>query len=621
MTADNGHAALVERLHRELSERPLYYRAKLAALAVAGYAVLLLVLAVGLGLPLMVVLRLAAGGQTPGYEAAYLVAIPGVLGVLVLRALWIRFERPDGVLLQPGEEPSLEAEVERLRLAAGAPPLHGIVIDGELNAAAASVPRLLGLLGYRHYLVLGLPLLRVLERAELAAVIAHEFGHFSQEHGRFNGWIYRVRLSWYRVLDALAGRGVVGAALLARFYAWYVPYFNAYSFALARHDEYRADAVAARVAGPEVVASALIRIELAHRRLHREVWSRLPARMRAQRQPVHGLQAQIARALAAPFAADLPRLLAGTARDTDLEDTHPALPHRLAALAATPVLRPGTGRTGADEFLGSALARIERALDERWRGQIAARWEEAHRRADGDRARLDELEGRAGLSAAETLEHARLVESLRPDFDALRLYERVLVGQPGSAMAHYRAGMLRLQGGEWERGLAHLGEAMALDAGAIRPVLRELEELEKLENGHEMPEAAAQALAALRTRYGTRARTLDDRERVEDADALLPHDLDAAALAALTQAFAAEARIARAWLVRKRLDLAEEAPHYVILLDWRGSVAGEHSALARVSARIALPGSHSLFTGANERRLAANVRATCGEPVYMKGRG
>lgn len=618
MTANNRHAALVERLQREVIEKPLYYRAKLAALAMAGYAVLLLVLTVGLGLPVLVVARLATTGQVPGYEAAYLVAIPGVLGVLVLRALWIRFERPDGVLLKPGEAPALEHEVERLRLAAGAPPLHGIVIDGDLNAAAASVPRLLGLAGHRHYLVLGLPLLRALDRAELAAVIAHEFGHFSQENGRFTGWIYRVRLSWYRVLDALAGRGVIGAALLARFYAWYVPYFNAYSFALARHEEYRADAVAARVAGAEVAASTLIRVELAQRRLSREVWSRLPARMRAQRQPLHGLQTQIARVLAAPFKADLPRLLVGTDRATDVDDTHPPLPQRLAALTSTPALRPSPGRAGADEFLGASLARIERALEDHWRGQIAARWEEVHRSAQAERERLDVLESRAELSAAEKLEHARLVESLRPDFDALRLYDRVLAEQPGSAMAHYRAGMLRLGEGEWERGLDHLRQAMALDAGAIRPVLDELAELE---NAHEMPQAAAQALAALRAQYATHARTLDEREGVEEADALLAHDLDAAALAMLAQAFSAEARIARAWLARKRMDLAEEAPHFVILLDWRGSVAGEQSALARISARLALPGSHSLFTGANERQLAANVRAACGKPVYTRGRG
>lgn len=616
MAREERYAALVARLQVEVREKPWRYRVRLALLAGCGYAVLVLMLAFGLGVPLAVLARVALGGAWPGYQAAYLIVFPGVLGVLVLRALWIRFDAPAGWRLRPGEAPALEREIERLRIAAGAPPLRGIVIDGELNAAAASVPRALGLFGHRHYLVLGLPLLRLLDRAELAAVIGHEFGHFGEQHGRFGGWIHRVRLSWHRVLQALAGRDVSGAWLLAKFYAWYVPYFNAYSFALARHHEIGADAVAARVATAEDAASALIRIELAARRLRREFWPGLEARMRAQRLPAP-IQAELARALADPACDDLGRLLAVAAVESDPEDTHPTLLQRLAVLQARPVLRVRAAASAAD-YLGALQPRIERQLDAHWRERIAPRWAAAYEAAHADRARLDHLESRREHTAPERLEYARLIETLRPDFDALPLYDGVIAATPGSAMAHYRAGVLRIRRGDWVRGVAQLQQAMALDPGAIRPVLADLEAFEQ---DAAVPAEAAAAMATLRADYATPAKSLDARDGVAPADELLSHDLDAAVLHALARTLAGEVRIARAWLARKRMDLAEEPPHYVLLLDWRGSVVSEAAALARIAAQLTLPGSHSVFTGTGQRKLAARVRAASGAPVYARRRG
>ena len=75
---------------------------------------------------------------------AFALVVLAVAGTVVLRALWIRFVLPEGHDLQPDEAPELRAEVERIREAVGAAPLHGIVINRELNAAAAFVPRGLG---------------------------------------------------------------------------------------------------------------------------------------------------------------------------------------------------------------------------------------------------------------------------------------------------------------------------------------------------------------------------------------------------------------------------------------------------------------------------------------------
>ena len=619
MESTARRAALVQRLQLEAHEAPRRYLCKLALLALAGYAVLVALLAVALGLPLLLLARVVFGGAPADPSLAFAILMPGVFGALLLRALWVPFGVPPGYRLAAGEAPALEAEVARMRAAVGAPALDGIVIDGELNAAAVDMPRALGLFGHRHYLVLGLPLMQLLDRDELASVIAHEFGHFGAGHGRFAGWIYRVRLSWYRALDALSQRGGAMTLLLIKFYGWYVPYFNAYSFVLARRQEYEADAAAARAAGAEAAASALVRMELASRRVQAGFWPALLDRARTQGHPPAQLHADLARALRDARPCDPARLLALAARDADPDDTHPTLPQRLEGIGASPALHLAPpDASAADALLGPRLPDIERRLDAQWRDDIRVRWRERFDGAAHDRARLAELDARGTLAPDESLEHARLVEALRTGFDPVPLYERVLAATPDNALAHYRCGLLRLRRGECATGIGHLRQAMTRDPGAIRPVLADLE---RLERDPDLDAATAAALAELRASFVPRAHALDAREAVAGEDEFLAHDLDDAALGRLAAALARSPRVTAAWLVRKRMDLAEEPSHYVVLLDWRGSVASEAAGLKQLSDAFDLPGSHTVFTGSGHRDTAQRVQRMCGEPVYRKGKG
>lgn len=610
------HAALVERLQVEARQAPGRYRFKLALLALAGYGVLLTVLVVALGVPLALLVAMLVSGRTDPH-LAWPILLFGGLGVLMLRALWIRVDAPQGYRLHPGDAPLLEAEVERLRGLAGAPPLDGIIIDGELNAAAAQVPRALGLRGHRQYLVLGLPLMQLFDREELASVIAHEFGHFSERDGHFTGWIYRVRLSWYRVLTGLAESGSITARLLFKFFEWYVPYFDAYSFVLARAKEYQADAAAARAVGAEAAGSALVRMELTERRLQRGFWPQLFARAAVQKHPPLQLQGELARALRQPVPADLSRLAVGVKPEADLEDTHPSLPQRLAALGVDMRLRERVGQSAAEAWLGALLPQIEHALDQRWRNQAQARWLADYQAAAPDRERLAEIEGRAERSPAERLQYAQLIEKLRPGFDAARLYEQAIAASPDSAMAHYRAGLLQLRGDDWDGGSARLRRAMQLDPGAIRPALAELAGFLA---DPAVEAAAATRLQTLHDELAPLARAQEVRDGVAGEDDLVAHGLDAAAMHGLHVVLARQERVAQAWLARKRIEMAEEAPHYVLLVDWRGSVVSEAAGLKRLSDALRLPGSHSVMTGSEQRELAGKVRQSCADPVYRRGR-
>lgn len=611
-TQERRYRAMIERLADEAKAAPQAYRTRVALLAGLGFGVLALLVLVAVGLPVAIVVGLLATGRGFDGWTLYVLLPQLVFAALVVRALWLRFEPIPGHRLRPEEAPELAEDIERLRLAAGAPELDEVIIDSDFNAGAASVPRLLGLAGHRHCLVIGLPLMRVLDRDELAAVIAHEFGHFSHGHGRFSGWIYRVRLSWFRLAHALAHGGNAMARPLLLFFRWYAPYFSAYSFVLAREDEYQADAVSTRLVGGEARVSALLRVAHTAQWLQRVFLPRMEARMRAQPQPAPAYHALLAAALREAPPLDVARLLASAERENDLEDTHPTLPQRVAAVGAPPALRPPG--VPAVAMLGEALARIERSLDDAWRAEMRAPWTAAHAEAKADRERLDALERRSDWSIEERLEHARLVAHLRPEFDAALLYERALELAPDNANAWFRAGVLRIDGDD-AAGAAHLRRAMTLDADAIRPVF---EKLDVWDRDGTLSSAVAAALAALRAEFADRAASLAARAGVDADDDLVAHDLDDAALDALRAALAPFAQIGSAWLARKRLDMAGEPAHYALLVRWQGSVASEAAGLKRVVDAVRLPGSVSVFTDTAHRDEARRVRAQCPEPVYRR---
>lgn len=614
MASVQAYRGLVERLEAEAREAPGRYRTKVALLAALGFAVLGGAVLAAFGMSAGLVLALLAISPLLLLKLAKLVWIPVALGWLLLRALWVRLSPPEGHRLQAGEAPLLQAEVERLRAQTRAPRLAGIVIDGEFNAAASSVPRAMGLLGHRHYLVLGLPLMQSLGREQFAAVVAHEFGHFGGGDARFSGWIYRVRASWYRLLDALAAQQSGFNAPFVKFFGWYAPYFDAYSFVLARANEYRADAAASKAVGPGAVGEALVRCELGALRLQRDFWPALERSIPERAAPPPGLYRDMAASLRDPGdPAWLPQLLS---RAADYEDTHPTLAQRLAALGVEPGATPAPAQSAAEALLGDLLPALEARFSEDWREGVAPVWEERHRRHAQDVARLEALERSASRTADEEIEFARLSVALRPEADALALFRAALARAPDRADAHGQLGALLLERGD-AAGVGHLKEAMRLDPGCTDVALHHLE-LHYRRTGDDA------GLDEVRARWARldaeRARSAHARGVLTLRDAFLPHGLDAAQLEALEAVLAGVGGIGAAWVARKRIDADPDGlPHFVLLLKWRGLVARESAKLQAVADALALPGSFIVVTGSGRRIVARRIRKAAGEPLRPGG--
>ena len=265
--------AMVTRLERESGAHPRSYLLRVAALALLGFALLgALLAAAGFGLLLIagiVVAIIATGGAAllvllKFGKLLFFLAVP--LWFLVrsaMKALFVRLPAPQGEALARSDAPALFAAIDGMRRQLRGPAVHRVLLVDEVNAAIVQRP-LFGLFGFpRNHLLLGLPLLESLSPDEALAVVAHEYGHLSGSHGRFAAFIYRLRLSW-ATIEALARhwQGFFGR-WLGRAVAWYAPYFNAYTFVLARANEYEADRAAADLVGKPVVAAALKRVNVA----------------------------------------------------------------------------------------------------------------------------------------------------------------------------------------------------------------------------------------------------------------------------------------------------------------------------------------------------------------------
>jgi Zn-dependent protease with chaperone function len=609
--------SLIQRLEQESLQAPGRYKAKLLLLSILGYGFLIMALLVALLLSLGLVLLLLS---TKAWLLLKFAWIPLAIAWTIVRSLWVRFEEPEGYRLRPGEAPELEAVVERLRAGAGAPRLSGIVVTPELNAAAASVPRLLGLAGNRCVLVLGLPLLQALSPKELSAVLAHEFGHFGGGHTRFAGWIYRIRNTWYRLLHAIESRRTAGTRVFQRFFGWYAPYFNAYSFVLARQNEFEADRMSARLVGAREAGDALIRVQLSGYRLHREFWPAIDRLAGESPEPPGDLYRSMGRLLAGESTSDADYLREALAVQSDIDDTHPVLAQRLNALGVDPGLPPRAQTPAAQSWLGTRAQVIESHFSREWLEEIRSRWAARHEELGQQQARLHDLGDEAvpakeGASPEELVEMAMLLEDSHDQRDPEPLYRAALAAMPESGAANFRLGRLLLHRGRSE-GVAIMESLIDREAGYALPGLECIASYHQGRGDTAALDSVRDRIAEVRA---SQASSEEQRRSIGKGDQYSKHGLDAEQASAAVSVLAGIRGIGRAWLVRKHVPGDQDWPHFVLMVRWRGLISNERGKLHQIVHALQLPGSLLVFVESSNRRIARRIRKTAEKPMLKRG--
>lgn len=585
---DADFEALVGRLDQQAQRSPAAYRLKVILLAYAGYAYVALILAFA------GVLFLASLATLP-YLKLFAVKIALVFGVffwVVASAMWVRLEPPQGRRVTRKEAPELFALIDRLQRSLRAPRFHEVLITEDFNAAVVQTPRL-GLLGwYRNSLLIGLPLMKALTREQLAAVLAHEFGHLAGGHGRLGNWVYRLRFGWSRLAQALQERQSRASFLFRPFFRWYAPYFSAVSFPLARANEYEADAASARLTSPTAAAAALTSVNVVGSYLQARFWPDLHRKADDVPAPSFAPYAQMGDAVRTGIdeAALRGWLDAAMARETSAADTHPALAERLRALGMSPLLDLPPDGQAADTLLGSALPPITAEFDRRWRESIQPAWERRHQEVRVKRDHLAGLDARLAkgesLTMDERLQRARLTDEVGAGAEAsLAQFRELYAEAPDDAAVCFGLGVRLLQI-EDESGIALIEHAIARDVEALLPgaeLLRDYHAARgRREEAQRWHERWMERLLVLQAAQA-------ERNGVLLGDSFDSHGLADAQVAELRAQLGAIPSIGKAYLLRKRVQHFPERPLFVLAFTikpwWRRNKAADAAAVQSVLAK------------------------------------
>ncbi len=615
--------ALVAELEQAAKANPAGYKARVFGLAILGYSYVFFVLA-ALVVLIGGLVMLAAIGKGAAFLIVKKLGIPLVLLVFViLRAMWIRLSAPEGIELRRKDYPALFDTLDKMRRRLKGPRIHTVLLDDNFNAAISQIPRL-GIFGWqKNYLILGLPLMQALSPEQLLAVIAHEYGHLSGAHGKFSAWIYRVRQAWYKLMEAFDQEQRWGKFIFSRFFDWYAPYFWAYSFVLARANEYEADRCSAELTSPRLAADALTSTYVKGDFLSEEFWPRLYRRADKEPQPAAALYADTGVILRGALSEqDADRWLEqAMAVETGSADTHPSLKDRLAALGQEPRLPEWVQPSAAEFFLRDRLASLAEHFSNTWHNSIHARWEERYQHVQTSLARLEELETKrqhGEISAEETYEYAEKAEEFRPDVDHVVLYRAVLDRDPNHVSAHYALGRLLLDRDD-DAGIAHIEKAMELDESAVAPGC-------KLVYGYLVAHGREQEAAPYEKRFYVQIereqRTEAERDSLRLDDTYVSHEAPADTVEALVAQLRRYKRIGKAYLVRKKTELSD-APLYVLGIIWRGfwpHDSDDDAKLTRtLAAEVKFPGEMFFIVLANNnRKFRKVITKVSGALIYKR---
>ncbi len=567
---------LVRKYEAEAKRNPARYRARVMAIALLGYGMIVGFMLLVVGLLALVIFR----NVTAGFEG-WMIGSYAILGVLIwtiLRGILLPFPFPFAFELDLGAFPMLQRTVRDVKKKLGVWRTPRILVTDEYNAFALSRPWL-GIAGpARHYVALGLPLLHALNVEELSAVIAHEMAHLSRFHSRWMAWIQRLRVTWFELLHRL-GRSWVGRFLLLPFARWWWGYFEAATVVLSRQQELEANQVAARAVGRDLVVQALVRTEVMGRRVVADYWEELWQRSAREAHVPASVVTMLGRSLTRQPTAEIvsETLNRAFGDHTEIGSTHPCLRDTLTSLDyltgkeqsdRARVLSRLSGRSrevAAHELMPQGLDQASQIFDALWRDFLTPIWEVRNRQGLQFREmmlELDELWKAEGkLPAVKLWRRAWLTREFYGEEKAMPLVKQVLAIDGKHPLANFQLGRFLLERDD-ATGADHVFNAIEVD-----PALQG--EGHRLLADHYRREGLTEAAEGLEFAAMDAEDALDDAneerlERIRARDEFLPHELSEEVVDDLRDLLSGIDDVKRVYLVRKKTEHLPELPFYVI---------------------------------------------------------
>jgi Zn-dependent protease with chaperone function len=631
--------SLIKRLEKEAGENPKFYKLRLTALAFLGYAYFLMMAIV----PVAVIVGVAV---VLWFYPRFLFIVLNLLGKLIwilaitafglfsafgnaFRSFFTEMQPPEGYELNREESPELFRTVDEISEKIIAPKPDHILVSAAFNASVHTFPRR-GFFGKTTYLNLGLPLMQAISPEQFRAVLAHEMGHISKKHGSDAAWIYQLRETWARFLEKQesAEDGKM-SFLYTKFINWYFPYFNAYSFVLARQQEREADRMAVEIYGSKGLGEALMNVEVKAHLLEKDFWKDVFEQAKINPRPPEKTFSQMDHHFRSERdeAKEIIALTKALSVRSDYHDTHPSLSERLKLIGYSfpqnaKTLPEVPSETAAQAYLGNLTEKLAGIFDREWQTNVEPFWSQHHEYLGKVAERLTALEAKSNeteLNEEELYELAHL-RAQNEDFNsAVPVLKRILEKNPSSAAAKFDLGSIMLEN-EDENGIKFLEEAMAQD---ISFTIAACEQIYAFLFSKGQEEKGLPYLNKAETFYENVVAAQKERENISDQDEFEAHDLPAEKVNAITGKIAMHEEIEAAYLIKKKVRYFPEKPCYVLAIETKrkwikssGDVNENHLLEVVVNQVEPLEVSFALILG-KFKRVRKFVKRMPGAKIYQ----
>ncbi|MEV6927785.1 M48 family metallopeptidase [Dactylosporangium sp. NPDC051485] len=226
-------------------------RAAISVALLAGFYLLAIAIIAALG-AITVWLYSVHTGAIAGKFAYVTLAVAGGLLVAFWRILRAKPGEPEGLPLTPQEARGLWDTAHDLAHRVGTRAPDEIRLIPDVNAAVMEHTRLLGLVGGRRIMYVGMPLLQAFNVGQLRSVLAHELGHYSGSHTKLGALAHRGRMAIVQTIVQIGSSSFVGYI-----FRGYARLYVLVEQAVSRRMEYEADEFSVRVAGRATAVSAM----------------------------------------------------------------------------------------------------------------------------------------------------------------------------------------------------------------------------------------------------------------------------------------------------------------------------------------------------------------------------
>jgi Zn-dependent protease with chaperone function len=511
------------------------------------------------------------------------------LSKILLSIFFQKDHKHDGLIISKKEFPQLYETINEIRIQSKCPKIHVIALDYSNNAYIREGSKFGFALWKKRYLVIGVPLLLLLNERELKGVIAHECGHLSRLHSRSI-----QRISWKmkglkKYLDKLNKKGKYNS-IIGRVIKKYLINLNNLYYQLSKNHELEADIIAAKVVSKQTLINALIKMEFYDGIFSNYFWRTITEFNKNDEKVIEDIYFMMERAMKGNL--EIPEevfksFLEGIRNYNSLPgSTHPSIAERAKSLGA--VIPSLEGKFNGDlisvfkDYYESAISNlfkneaenILRNMSIKWSKLSAERWAEYYKYITGLKTSLRDLEAAEKekvLEDKQWLDKGLIIEELEGSDVALEVFREAVKADTQNLPAKFHTARTLLQKGE-EEGVNIFKAVMEEDVQLIPQCCFHLVNYYLYNNNR--TEAINYYNYAVDF-MNTNEEAADERAKLYLKDELLPHDLSMKTLEKIKDEFMQYKEIKKAYVVMKKLNLTKDFPLYIIAIKYKRFLSKE----------------------------------------------